>query len=268
MRNGMEWQCRPGGVAEASTDARGPDDLVAQIVRAQQGSREARERLVTAFVPFVLKVAQQVCRRRLRLGRDDEVSVAMVAFMEAVDRYRPHRGSSFTAFARMVVQHRVIDALRRSGGRVEVPVSCFAVAPMAESVDLNLRAAEMREAMLAYQTAFGAIEHREELVAYRAALERHGIELAEVIRSCPRHADARARAVAAARAVAEEPAWRAHLLERRALPLKEMLAEGRLGVSRTTLERHRRYIVAVALLFCLREAAAAPADTGIAVGLC
>ncbi len=266
MRKGTERQRRPEGVTGSHPDATGPDDLVEQIMRAQQGSREARERLVTAFVPFVLKVAQQVCRRRLRLCRDDEVSVAMVAFMEAVERYRPHRGGSFTAFARMVVQHRVIDSLRRSGVRAEVPVSCFSVAPLAETVDLNLRAAEMRQAMLAYQTAFGAIERREELLTYRAMLRQHGISLAQVVRGCPRHADARARAIAAARAVADDPGWRAHLLGRRALPLKEMVARGELGVSRTTLERHRRYIVAVALLFCLREAAA-PNPARAAVGV-
>ncbi|HVB11444.1 MAG TPA: sigma-70 family RNA polymerase sigma factor [Bacillota bacterium] len=239
----------------------GHDDLKEQILRAQQGSAEAREGLIRAFVPFVLRVVQKVCHRPLRFGRDDEVSEAMIAFIEAIDDYQPRRGTSFPAFARMVVQHRVIDVLRRGRWRCEVPVAALAAEPVAEPIDLNVRAAELREAMRSYQAAFGAVEHREEILAYKEVLRQHGLSLIEVVMSCPRHADARGRAIAAARAVAHHDEWRGHLLERHALPLKEMVASRTLGMSRTTLERHRRYIVAVALLFCCRGALATAEDS-------
>jgi len=46
--------------------------------------------------------------------------------------------------------------------------------------------------------------------------------------------------------VAEDPALAGHLLNRRELPLKQL--ERRVDVSRKTLERQRKYIIAVALL--------------------
>lgn len=235
----------------------GAGDRWHQAVRsAQRGSAATRDELLRTFLPFVVRIARRTCRRRLDLGHDDEVSVALIAFNEAIDRYRPWRGKSFVGFAEMVVRHRVIDCLRRESARRETPVSCL-VQPTADGMeDPALRCAEFRQAMAAYRSALEAVEGREAVRAYLRLLRRYGIDPADLMRNCPRRADARERAIAAARAVVDDPDWCAFVRRRRSLPLKEMAAAGRLGVSRKTLERHRTYIVAMVLLFLSRDGSA------------
>lgn len=226
------------------------------VRRAQQGSAAARDEVLAAFLPLVLGVARRTCGRQLRLGSDDEASVALIALNEAIDHYRPRKGKSFSGFVQMVVRHRVIDTLRREGARNEIPVAHFVQTPAGEQEGEEvpaLRKAEFRHAMAAYRRALDAVEGREEVRAYVRALRCHGIGLDQVVRVCPRRCDARERAIAVARAVADDPGWREHLRKRKSLPLKQMAADPDLGVSRKTLERHRTYIVAVALLFLHRE---------------
>ena len=59
-------------------------DLVA---KARAGDDRARERILHEYRPFFLRVASSVCRKYLVLGRDDEASIAMIAFNEAIDAY-------------------------------------------------------------------------------------------------------------------------------------------------------------------------------------
>lgn len=87
---------------------------------------------------------------------------------------------------------------------------------------------------------------REEILEYERRLRAFGLSLEELVRVSPRHEDSRRSAMAVGRMVAEEPELRDHLMARRELPMKAL--EARVGVSRKTLERQRKYIIAVALM--------------------
>jgi len=98
----------------------GPDGL---LVRARRGDAVARETLLDRYTPFTLKVASQVTGGYVELGRDDEASIALMAFNESIDSYDPARGASFLGFARAVIRRRLIDLYRRDrSGRREIPV--------------------------------------------------------------------------------------------------------------------------------------------------
>lgn len=215
------------------------------LERARRGDSRSRDALLQAYVPFVLKVASQFCGRFLRLGHDEEAQVALEAFNEAVDCFDPAGGAPFPAFAQTVMKRRLIDDLRRRQrlGR-EVPLSSFDE----EDAEGNVRnVVEAAEATAEYERAQENIERRDEIIRYRNLLGEYGISLSELVMLTPRHDDARQRAIQVARVVAGDPALRAHLATRRELPLRDL--EGRVGLSRKTLERQRKYIVAVALVY-------------------
>ena len=220
-------------------------EAVADVRAAQSGDASARERLIAQHTPLVLRVGARVCGRFLQAGRDDEVSIGLLAVNEAIDRYREGSGASFAAFAEMVVRRRLIDQLRRQATHRETPFSQFEVEDAdgsqwnpveferAQEIDLDRRAAEERRAEIAEFTQF---------------LRPYGVTLADLVRQSPQHLDARARAVRVARAVTERAEWREYLRRHRALPLREMEAAAELAVSRKTLERQRKFIIAVAVI--------------------
>jgi RNA polymerase sigma factor len=217
-----------------------PDRLVNL---AQQGDAAAREELLKRFTPLVLRVGSQVAGRYLQVGQDDEVSIGLMALNEAIDRFNPDRGAAFIPFAEMVIKRRLIDYYRRQKGRSELPMSELET----EDDEGNpLAVVDQREAMDRYARQQEAEDRKHEILRYAKRLADFGIRFAELVEICPKHEDARERAIEVARLVASQPLLMEHLRTKRELPLK--LLEERVGVSRKTLERQRKYIIAVALI--------------------
>ena len=217
-------------------------DPAALLGRARAGDAAARDELVRAYVPFVLRVASRTAHRYLRLGEDDEAAVGLAGFNEAIDGFDPGRGAPFLAFAATVIRRRVIDYYRQEK-RQALPL-----AGPAEGDDERdiVSDAEVRSAIEQFERSSDAFERRDEIARYQAALARFGITWRQLVACSPRHEDARRRARRVARAVASRPDLRDALFSRRELPLKAL--EAATGVARKTLERQRRYIIAVAVI--------------------
>jgi RNA polymerase sigma factor len=227
----------------------GSPTLEARVAAAQAGDQAIREGLLVDYRPFVLRVASRACGRFLRPEVDDEASVALVAFNEAIDRYDAQSGASFITFAEMVVKRRLIDHFRRARGSRETPLSDFEVEDAEGQVSNPV---EVAAALAAHRERDEAEDRRLDIERFQAALREYGIGLHDLVRVCPQHRDARERAIAVARAVAGNPEWAAYLREHRALPLRAIERAGGLGLSRKTLERQRKYIIAVTLVLMER----------------
>lgn len=223
---------------------RPPDGATQRLLAAcRGGSREARELLVRRYLPFVLRVASRASRRYLHLGHDDEASVALMAFNDAITIYRPDSRTGFVAFAEIVIRRRLIDYFRRSRHVAEIPLSAFE----REDEDGEIwNPVDLHAAQSSYAAAAEVESRRQDLTRFGACLQAYGIGLDELMRNRPRHQDARSRAAALAMQVVRRPDWLAQVRLRHELPLKEMAAA--CGVSRKTLERRRAYIIGVVLL--------------------
>jgi RNA polymerase sigma factor len=222
----------------------GPDAALRLLSPARRGDREAREELLRLFTPLVLRVGAQVSGRYLEVGRDEEVSVGLLALNEAIDRYDPDRGASFASFCEVVIRRRLIDHYRRTKPGREIPLSEL---EQEDDEGHPVQKYEVREATDRFRKEEEAAERREEISRYAKRLAEFGIRFSELAEISPKHEDARERAMEAARVVASNRLYAEHLRVRRELPLKQL--ENDVGVSRKTLERQRKYIIAVALLY-------------------
>ena len=219
-----------------------PDKLV---LLAQQGDSRCRNELLAAYHSFIIQIASQFCHRYLREGVDEEISVALLAFNEAIDNYRPGQGAQFLYFARMVIKRRLTDYLRRSAAwNREIPFSGMQTDTENNS---GIEAVEKTAAVTAFVEEEASFDRREEILYFCKRLNDFGISVRDLVRASPKHADARQRALFVARAIAENDLWRKHFLTRKELPLKDM--ENSMPVSRKTLERQRKYIVALLLVY-------------------
>jgi len=231
------------GLRFGSGPAADSDGRAAELLRlARSGDRGAREELIRSYTPFILKTAARVARRYLEPGRDDEVSVALMAFNEAIDQFDGGGYARFIGFARLVIRRRLVDYYRRCR-RKEVPLSAL---EGEDEGDKGPSAAEVRDALERHQWEVEAADRREEIERYQQALSRYGITLADLVAESPGHAPARDRAQEVARTLAQDPDMLQHLLSSGTLPLAELCR--RVAVSRKTVERHRRYIIAVAVI--------------------
>ena len=66
-----------------------------QIVTSLKiGDNLAREEIIIKYKPFVFKVVSKICGEFIS-SSDDEASVGLIAFNEAIDNYNPEKGASF-----------------------------------------------------------------------------------------------------------------------------------------------------------------------------
>lgn len=209
---------------------------------AQNGDDTALHHLLQSYSPFMKKTAAQVCKRFID-DHDDEYSIALSAFHEAVQGYEKEKNASFLTFAHLIIRRRVIDFIRKESQRTEF-VHDFSASSNedAESSKWIEETASIKNFNLEKQAEI----RREEIVLYEAILKEFDLSFQMLAKIAPMHEDARQTAVQIAQMVAETEEYREFLMNKRKLPIKEI--EKMVRVSRKTIERYRKYIIAMALL--------------------
>lgn len=211
------------------------------VAAARAGDRVAREELLAFHRPFIHQVASRVAGRTLHWENDDELSVALLAFNEALDQYEGRGGAGFLTYATTVIRHRLLDHYRRES-RLPRPVG-LAASP---DEDMPVAPAEIHEAWLRYEAEEEERATAAEIDLLIQELSQYGITLADLVASSPKHRDTKATLLRVVRTLLSRPELLAALRRTRQLPVKEL--ESLTGVHRKVLERGRRYIVAVAVV--------------------
>lgn len=207
------------------------------ILRAiQEGDDKARQDLLARYTPLVVKVASKITGRYIEPGRDEEVSIGLMALNEAIDKYDPSRGASFFSFAHLVISNRIKDYLRSKKTR-ELPSS--ALSEQAAVLDY-------RQSWIDYREADHRENRRSEVAQFIQELAVYKLDLRQLAAATPKHRQARQRAFEAVQLLAASPDLARHVKAKKELPLKEM--ESQLNVSRKTIERQRRYIIALFII--------------------
>lgn len=225
-----------------------------RVAAIQAGDETLREPLIIQYRPFIAKTAGKFRKRYVDPDRDDEFSVALHAFDEAINRYSPASGARFLGFAETVMTRRLIDYARQERRHsATVPYSSLSEDGEESGV---LSRVESAAAMAVYEERQAAEERRAEIAMLTEQLALFGIRFHELVDGSPRHRDSRMVLLGIGRRLAATPALFGQLTEKRQLPVKELCQIS--DVSRKTVERHRKYLIAVSLIAggpypCLQE---------------
>ena len=215
---------------------------ILEQVYAAKESVQAADRLIGDYLPFIRAETAKFLKRPPEEGRDDELSIAMIAFHEAIGGYAKHRGS-FLKYAALLIRSRLIDYSLRENRHRQV-VSLDAPAAGEESPSLGETLPEERDHP---EESAHRLATRQEIEELSRQMESFGVSLSDVADNCPKQK----RTLAACRkavAYARENSWLLEeLVQSKRLPISK-LSDGS-GVERKTLERHRKYLVALLLIY-------------------
>lgn len=220
-----------------------PEPIEARVARAREGDIQARDDLIRDYTPFILKTAASCTRRYIVLGEDDEASVALAAFNEAIDAFKSNN-PGFLAFTATVIKRRLIDQYRKKARRREIPFS--ALNPYRDESE-----GAWDPSCLAYSTTDwqAVIERRDDIENWKQDLEKFGLTLGQVVQATPKHRDARERAMYMAKLIAQNDTLKNSFLTNREVPVDELLSvmPEKRRVSKKTVIRQRKYITAIAV---------------------
>ena len=219
------------------------DTLEQQVLQAKE-DEEVLAELIDARKGWILKCAAESVHHYVS-DSDDEWSVALWAFHEAVKSYQPGKGN-FLSFADLIIRRRLTDQFRsekRRDSEIAVEPASFEGRVDEETghaVDYQVRDAVAE----ASDQADTAAQAREEIEAVQDILQAYGFSLFDLAECSPKAAKTRKACAQAVRTMLDTEGLMATLRKTRALPMKELVKAS--GVSKKILDRHRRYIIAVA----------------------
>lgn len=221
----------------------GEEHRIVQMVYKAKKDTSAADELIAQYMNFIRSETVKFTHCIPSEGKDDELSIAMFAFYEAVQGYERGRGT-FLTYAAASIRNRLIDYARREERHKGI-ISYDTTIGEEEGGQPLLDVLAGGEDGMKEWTVREAT--KEELEEFRMNLLEYGLTLSEVADNCPkqdRTLDACHKVLKAAK---EQPELLDRLVKNKRLPMAELAAVS--GVPRKTMERHRNYLVAILLAY-------------------
>ncbi|HWQ42424.1 MAG TPA: RNA polymerase sigma-I factor [Desulfosporosinus sp.] len=210
------------------------------LILAKNCDPLVREDLISSHKAFIARVSSKACGRYLTWDNDDELSIALLAFNEAIDNFDSDGGVSFHSFAQMVIRRRLVDYFRKESKHQHLSLS-----PM-NLEDEELSRYELDTSLEQYQENENQEFFARVLEHYVRVLCDYNVTLDDLIKASPKHTERKQTLTKAALALSNSPELMAHLQTNRLLPIKEL--ELMTGIKRKALEKGRKYLIALALI--------------------
>ena len=216
-------------------------DIIRQV-EAARDDMQAADVFIRTYMPFIKAETAKFLRRPPVEGHDDELSIAMIAFHEAICGYSSARGTFFK-YAAMLIKSRLIDYHRKEQRHSKV-------------ISLETPAGDDEEKALGDTLSDGK-DHSEEMTVREATrkeieelteqMKEFGVSLTDVSDNCPKQERTLNACRKALNYARENPEIFEELLRTKRLPAAR-LCQGS-GAERKTMERHRKYMVALLLIY-------------------
>lgn len=213
--------------------------IVDSVIEAQT-NLEAADALIRSYLPFI-KAEVSRFKNRFVDSSDDEVSIGMMAFHEAILSYSQTRGA-FLSYAQMIIQSRLIDYDRtqvrhRQHDSLDNPLSGDEDLTLMDTVPSDQY--NVDEYMRVKAT-------EEEIHHFTNTLREYGLELEDILESAPKQERTLSMCHEVVRYVNQNQDILAHVEQTKKLPLSMIIKNT--DVNRKTVERHRKYVLGMILI--------------------
>ena len=212
------------------------NDRVAGI----KNNDEEINRFVEEYKPFIAVCAEKAAGRYMRYGEDDELSIAMIGFVEAIKFFDNSKGN-FLSFSQNVIKRRLIDYYRKEKRHSGVISLSGYVAGEDEEFDLS-----EGESIERYSEERLSELRRLELEELKGELSRWGISFLDLVETSPKQEKTRKICKEITGLILSRPDLLKLIMEKRYLPIAEI--EKAMRVPRKIIERSRKYIIAVIII--------------------
>jgi len=201
----------------------------------QSGNQAALDKILEHLMPFGLRVCAKTCGRYINKD-DEEAGVAMLAILEALEKYDPAQGP-FLVFSGQVIRNRIIDYKRKEKKQSLLPLAFLNrnSSYLADKVDNHF-----------FEDIIDDLARKQEIEKLNALLLDFDICFEDLVQNSPRQPRSRESAQKIASLIVANQPLSHYMMEKKMLPLKEL--EDKWQVNRKIADRYRKYIIATVLI--------------------
>lgn len=189
---------------------------------------------IHSHMPFIIKTINQLTGRYVCLDNDEEISVALLAFNEAIKRYDNSKGP-FLAYAKLVINSRLKTFFEKENKNNKK-----------ESLEkLREEGIDFSEELTnPIEDKYSLIEEMDTLKSY---INDFGFNLDDLVDEAPKHTDTRERAIG----LGEKINWcepiKEFMYTKKRLPIKQISLK--YAVSEKIIKGSKRFIITVVIIF-------------------
>ena len=197
---------------------------------------ENRSNFIESNKGFIYSTTSKICKKPLIWENDEELSVALMAFNIACDKYDKTKGN-FYGFGKILIKNALIDFFRKSK-----------ISPnlMFENNQGTADYVDGKNSINNYEIRIENEIRVEEISLFSEELLKYKITFDSLINLSPSHKDTRNNLLNVAILCAREESILIHLKTKRRLPAKEIIILT--SSNRKFIEKWRIYIISLILI--------------------
>lgn len=219
------------------------DRLEGKVLEVQQGNEDLRNQLLQDYGPFIRTVVSKNSKKFITIS-DEEYSIGLIAFNEAIDKYSASSNANFLTFSSLVIKRRLIDYIRKN--KVDNELSLSVYSNNLDDSDSAEHFAIVKSSLDVHSEEEATELRREEIMAFKKSLEYFDITFDRLTEVSPKHKDSRLKSMEIAKIITESPQIMERLYSRKQLPINDLLPL--VDIKKKTLERSRIYIIALTII--------------------
>lgn len=206
-----------------------------KAIKAKE-DKEYLEDFIKEYEVFILHTAHKGAGRYITKG-DDQWSVALTAFHEAVNSYEFDKGA-FIPFAEIVIKRRLYDfARKQSRHDCEVLIDSYTIENDNGEEDLSVKYEVMAKTASTRES-----DAKLEIQSISDVLTDYGISFTDLAAASPKAGKTKTACGKAILYITQNTVLLNEMRRTKTLPLK--IIEKNQNLPRKVLERHRKYIIA------------------------
>lgn len=211
-------------------------DMGKEAIAAAQ-SEQLRDAFIHKNENFILNCASKFSKHYISKS-DDEWSIALIAFSNAIDTYNETKGA-FPTYAKVLIEHRLTDYFRsqaRYAPEMQTEPYLFEGEVDEDSENMGYQINVMKQASVTPENPL-----LDEITAVSESISEYGIRFTDLPECSPKAGKTKDSCAAAIRFLMEHPLLVNNMKSSGQLPIKIISENAK--VPRKILERHRKYII-------------------------
>lgn len=188
--------------------------------------------LIENHMPFIIKSISDVTGRYVSCENDEELSIGLLGFNEAIDRYDNEKGH-FLSFAKLVISSRIKNYLKSENRHQH--------SSLEELVDKGL---EIRDEYLEQKEDNSLLV--EEINRLKSEISSFGFTFEDLVNEAPKQQATRQNAISLSERISQEEEFTSFMYLKKRLPIKRIVLK--YSVTEKVIKRSKKFIISVVII--------------------
>jgi len=189
-------------------------------------------KLIDNHMPFIIKSISDVTGRYVSCENDEELSVGLLGFHEAIERYDNEKGH-FLSFAKLVIGSRIKNYLKSENKNQH--------SSLEELLDKGL---EIKDEYLEQKEDNSIVI--EEITRLKSEISSFGFTLEDLANEAPKQQATRKNAISLSEEISKEEEFTSFMYVKKRLPIKRIVLK--FSVTEKVIKRSKKFIISVVII--------------------